>query len=113
VGVQIDGFNSQVIVNGNMSSTIDSTGIYIPRQTTISAELTWNGSSPVGKLSLQCCNDGVNYVEVGNAGVTGNTGTAIINFEICGFYWVKIQYIPISGGTGTAQGSITAKAIST
>lgn len=102
-------FNSPVIVNGNMSSTIDSVSISTQESLIVSAQLTWVGSSPIGKLSLQCCNDNVNFVEVGNAGVTGNTGTAIINFEISGFYYAKIQYIPISGGTGTAQGYLTAK----
>ncbi len=91
-------FNIHTNTNVSMTSTVTSQVIDIREARTVAAQLIWiSGSTPVGSFSFQCSNDGTNFTEIGAAPVSGNTGTSAINFELPGFFFARVQYIPSSG----------------
>lgn len=88
----------------------------------ISYDISWDGSSPVGDMSIQVSNsystnaDGSvrnpgNWTTVpltALAPVSGNTGNGFIDIDASGAYAIRLVYTRTSG-TGTMQAIISAK----
>lgn len=102
-------FNDPLIVAASMGATITSASLYIGEARTISAQFTWSaGSSPVGAFSIQCSNDNTSFADVASSSVSGSSGTALINFDVPGFYYARIVYTRTSG-SATGSGWLSAK----
>lgn len=88
----------------------------------ISYDISWNGTAPVGAMTVQVSNtysingDGSernpgNWTTISlsaPAPVTGNTGNGAIDIDAISFYAIRLVYIRTSG-TGTMQAYINAK----
>ena len=107
-------YRDQIIVNGDMSTTIISSSIDLNRSDTrsLSVQLTWkNASTPVGLFYIQGSNDGgVTFTQISDSilPVSGNTGSSLINYDFPAFEQIQAVYAPTSG-SGTAQCWINGK----
>jgi hypothetical protein len=111
-----------VIVNGNMASPIISAITVIQNLSMVSYDISWNGTSPVGVVTVQVSNtysqnaDGTvrnpgNWTALvlsGPTNVSGNTGTGFIDVDEIAAYAIRLVYTPTSG-TGTMQATINCK----
>lgn len=111
-----------VILDGDMSADIISEPTIIQKLSMISYDISWDGSSPVGDMSIQVSNsystnaDGSvrnpgNWTTVpltALAPVSGNTGNGFIDIDASGAYAIRLVYTRTSG-TGTMQAIISAK----
>lgn len=116
MGEPVHVLNIQIITNGNMTSTVNSTAINIDKNDVasfaIQAEFT---GSMMGTLQLQCSNDTpvtgdpTNWTIVTDStqGVVA-AGSYVVNVEFPAYSWVRLQYVPDSG-SGTLNARINAK----
>ena len=110
-----------VILDGDMSSDIDSNVTIATNLSIISYDIFWAGTAPVGTLSVQVSNtytiNAEGSVNVtgswrdypgASAAVSGNTGTGYFNVSQLGSYAVRLHYAAGSG-VGVLQAVVNAK----
>ena len=111
-----------VIVNGDMSGDLTSAITITQKLSMISYSIAWNGTSPVGVITVEVSNDyAVNSDgTVANPGtwnalplsvtcnVTGNSDTGFIDIDATAGYALRVKYTRTSG-TGTMQVTVAAK----
>jgi len=106
----IHSINSQIVTNGDMTTTITSTAVEVDESITINVQATWTGS-PVGTIELQVSNNptllGYTTINASVSAVSG-PGTYSVNYERIGFSYVQLVYIPTSG-SGTLNAVLNAK----
>lgn len=116
-------------VNGSsMAGNITSAPTILQSLSKVGYQVDWDGTSPVGAISVQCSNDYSINAEglVNNPGrwstltlsvggspvtsipVTGNTGTGFIDIESLSAYAVRLVYTATSG-TGTLIAYVNGK----
>lgn len=103
-------FNNVIFTNVNMATagTQASTAINLDGIEECAIQISWVGTAPVGTLSYQGSNDNVVYTEFASGGVSGNTGSGLVNIESPAYSWVQVTYTKTSG-TGTLNGNINGK----
>lgn len=108
--------NVQIVTNGDMTTTINSTPMNLDEVVSYSIQAVFTGS-PAGTLQLQSSDDIVNVTGTGPTNWTIITdsingisaaGSYTINVEFPAYSWVRLQYIP-SAGSGTLNARINAK----
>lgn len=114
----------------SMASNItQSQPTIISNLTLISYTFSWSGSSPVGTIAIQACNDAQfdgkgNYISgtgsweslplnlngtvVTTIPVSGNTGNGVVDIDANGLYAIQAVYTA-STGTGTLNATLVAK----
>lgn len=117
-----------VIEDGDMSSDIISLPTIIQKLSMISYNVSWDGTTPVGSVSIQVSNDYSKNVDgstknegtwttltiqyqgssVTSVPVTGNTGNGFIDVTACAAYAMRLVYTATSGD-GLLQVIINAK----
>ncbi len=111
-----------VITDGDMSGDITSKVTVIQNTTLISYEIAWNGTSPVGVISVEVSNDYSQNQDgtVKNAGkwtelplsvtptVSGNIDNGFIDITEIAAYAIRVKYTRTSG-TGSLQATLVAK----
>lgn len=102
--------NQVVITSGDMSlATVTSVSVPNAEGRHIALSATFSGSSPVGTLTLQGSNDGIQYGAIAAAlAVSGNSGTVCLNVPNVAFPYINCLYTKTSG-TGTITASISVK----
>ena len=111
-----------LVTDGDMSDDVISAPTIVQMLSMISYEISWDGTSPVGTITIQ----GSNSVVLNAAGevqeegtwstlnlsaaaeVTGNTGNGSIDISSTGFYALRVVYTRASG-TGDLQVIVNAK----
>lgn len=116
------------ILDGDMSDDITSDVTVIQKLSMISYSLSWEGSTPIGSVSVEVSNDysqngdgsvrnaGTwNAVPLSSSGgistsisITGNSGNGFIDIDVHAGYAMRLVYTR-SSGTGTLQAIINAK----
>ena len=112
-----------MITNGDMSGSITSSVTIIQKLPTVSYDISWSGTSPIGSMSVQVSNtysensDGSvrnpgNWTTVplgtNTTNVNTNTGNGFIDIDVIGAYAIRLVYNRTSG-TGTMQAVINGK----
>ena len=113
--VDIVGGNSGI--SGNMSTTITSLYRNIDEGVTFSVQASYTGT-PVGVIQLQASNDvlassaesPVNWTPIPKTmtNITGEPGNYMVNYDLPGFTWIQLVYIPTSGA-GTMYANLNTK----
>ena len=112
----------QVIINGDMSANIISAVTVIQNVYSLSYDISWTGTAPVGTMSVQVSNtysqnqDGsvrnpgnwTTLVLTSPTPVSGSPGNGFIDIDELGAYAVRMVYNRTSG-TGTMQATIAGK----
>lgn len=112
----------QVIINGDMSANIISAVTVIQNVYSLSYDISWTGTAPVGTMSVQVSNtysqnqDGsvrnpgnwTTLVLTSPTPVSGSPGNGFIDIDELGAYAVRLVYNRTSG-TGTMQATIAGK----
>lgn len=117
-----------IIVNGDMSSPVNSIGIDINQEFTWSIQAIWTGT-PIGTLTIQVSNDivpvyssptnpvgnnpaqnVVNWTTYSNSQVpiNGNSGNWTYVAQLSPYRWVRLVYTP-SMGSGTINANLFMK----
>jgi hypothetical protein len=105
--------NNTLIEDEAMDGDFTTDAQEVEECTMFSVQMTWtDGSTPVGTFSIECSNDGTNYVELTDANipVSEDEGSAMINVASPAFQWVRAKYARESGD-GTATITISGKRI--
>jgi hypothetical protein len=116
--------STNLIVAGDMSANITSTGINLISIYAYSIQATWTGSAPVGVFSLQGSNDagdvgsgqGVSQpiywttIASSNQSISGGPGSILYDVTECSYRWVRLIYI-FSSGAGTLRAVINTKGV--
>jgi hypothetical protein len=89
----------QIISAGDMSQASVTSQVFSVEHTPIvGIQAVWNGSAPVGTLSLQGSIDGVNYFNIGSpVAVSGNNGTAYLTDPNAAYLYARLVYTRTSG----------------
>lgn len=104
-------------VNGDMTTTITSLYKNLDEGVTFSVQASYTGT-PVGVIQLQASNDVVlssasaptNWTVIPKTmtNITGEPGNYMVNYDLPGFTWIQLVYIPTSG-TGTMYANLNTK----
>lgn len=101
-----------LVTNGDMSSTVTSTGINLISIYAYSIQITWTGgSAPVGSFTLQGSNDPGDTgsgqavsqpthwttITGSSQSVSGTPGSMLYDVVECSYRWVRLVYTPVSG----------------
>lgn len=113
----------KVIDNGSLSGNLVSQVSIVQNVSTLSYDISWAGTAPVGTVDVQVSNtysvngDGT----VRDAGVwrtlpnmsaslTGNTGEGGVDISVTGFFAVRLIYTRTSG-TGLLNATVVGKVL--
>jgi hypothetical protein len=107
--------NVQIITNGDMTTTINSSVTNLDEIVSYSVQAIFTGS-PLGTLQLQGSNDVpiidsavVNWTIITpSISAVSGAGSYLINVEFPAYSWVRLQYVPTSG-SGTLNARIDTK----
>lgn len=99
--------NKQIFTGQSMTSTVSSEIIDLAETLGYAVHSIWTGT-PVGAISTQGSNDGVNFVEIDSANTSGAAGQHLLNVEKHHYRYVKIEYIATSS-TGSLTTYISGK----
>lgn len=102
--------NINVLVNGDMTTTLTTPSLNINEVSLNGIQCVWNGSSPVGVLSVNVSNDNINWTSMGTLPVSGNSGSDAFNVQLSAFCWLQVVYTPTSG-SGSLNISINQKSV--
>lgn len=111
-----------VITDGDMSSSLISKVTIIRKLSELSYSIAWNGTAPVGVISVQVSNDFAQNSDgtIRNSGswntlplsaptnVSGNVDNGFIDIDASGAYAVRLIYTAASG-TGLLNVVVTGK----
>ena len=113
----------KVIDAHSLASSFNSEVTIVSNVPTLSYDISWAGSSPVGTLEVQVSNTytvnargevkdpGVwRTLPSMSAAVSGNTGEGGVDIYVTGFYAVRLAYTATSG-TGTMDATVVAKVL--
>jgi len=99
--------NRQLFTNQSLSSTVSSDIVDLAETLGYAIHAIWTGA-PVGDISVQGGNDGINFVEIDSVATGGVSGQHLLNVEKHHYRYVRIQYISTSG-TGSLTLYISGK----
>lgn len=90
--------NKLIVTSGDMSGNISSGAQDISSLSNYAVQYTWSGTSPVGAVSVQISNDGVNFDNLSApVAVSGNSGTKVIKDSESGYKYIRAVYTFTSG----------------
>lgn len=101
--------NQKVINGAAMTANISSGAQNIQECTHFAVQSTWSGTSPVGSLTVQASNDGINWDTVDTFAVSTNSGTHVYNSPLVGYVYTQVNYT-FTSGTGTLTSLLSQKA---
>lgn len=110
VPIALFNFQDSNFTNITTSASINGQSQTISEAKTIATQLTWSaGSTPVGYLSLDCSNDNVNWISVGQASISGSSGTTGVNFDLPGYFYARLRMNMTSGSLTVNSAYLSAK----
>jgi hypothetical protein len=98
--------NEHVLNSSSMAATVTSTIVDLSEVIGYAVHSIFTGA-PVGSISTQASNDGINFVEVDTHAVSA-AGQYMLNIPRSHYRYVKISYIRTSG-TGVLNTFISGK----
>lgn len=110
---------ADLISSGDMSASINGTGVITERFNMTSFQAVWSGTSPVGTIKIQFSNDNVasaddvtNWTDVSNStqNVSGNTGSLGWNIWAHSYRFLRPVWT-FTSGTGSLDVSCQSKGV--
>jgi hypothetical protein len=90
--------NKLIVTTGDMSGNISSGPVDISTLSNYSVQFTWSGTSPIGDISVQISNDGINFDNLSSpVSISSNSGTKVIKDSESGYKYIQAVYTFTSG----------------
>lgn len=99
--------NEHLFTNQAMTTTLSTSVIDLAETLGYAVHAIWTGS-PVGFISTQGSNDGVNFVEVDSSATGGVAGQHLLNVEKHHYRYVRVQFL-FTSGTGSLNLYVSGK----